>query len=324
MTTVKYASVPFVSKPVSRVVFGTAREEFAHGEDPFRLFEQMVDLGVTTFDTARDYAGSEQAIGAWLRAGGNCRDLVIVSKAGHPSTSGRQRVDPESIREDVCKSLTTLGVESIDILLLHRDDPSVEVGPIVETLNELHEAGKILAFGGSNWSHSRIQDANNYAAAHGLVPFSVSSPNFGLADQIDDPWGGGCVTISGSSNAAARSWYAETQMPVFAWSCLGRGFFSGRVRADDFDSSVRGLDAPAQKGYAHPENFERLRRAERMAKEKGCSVAQIAMAWLFAQPVNAYAIVSASSTSRMRQVIEALDVELTPEEARYLLEGSHC
>lgn len=75
----------------------------------------------------------------------------------------------------------------------------VDPGPMVEILNEYHKAGRIGAFGGSNWTHQRIAEANAYASKYGLVPFTVSSPNFGLCNQIDDPWGGGpwSVTISG-------------------------------------------------------------------------------------------------------------------------------
>ena len=62
---------------------------------------------------------------------------------------------------------------------------------MVEILNEYHKAGRIGAFGGSNWTHQRIAEANQYAGEHGLIPFTVSSPNFGLCDQIGDPWGGG-------------------------------------------------------------------------------------------------------------------------------------
>ena len=80
----------------------------------------------------------------------------------------------------------------IDIYLLHRDDPAVPASEIVEIFNAMHREGKIGAFGGSNWTHERIQEANAYAKDHGLIPFTVSSPNFGLADQIADPWGGGC------------------------------------------------------------------------------------------------------------------------------------
>lgn len=78
----------------------------------------------------------------------------------------------------------TLGENYIDIYLLHLDDPDVDVAVPVEVMNALHAEGKIGAFGGSNWTHQRIEEANEYAYRRGLIPFTVSSPNFGLADQV--------------------------------------------------------------------------------------------------------------------------------------------
>ena len=116
--------------------------------------------------------------------------------------------------------------------------------------------GKIGAFGGSNWTHERISEANAYAKRHGLIPFAVSSPNFGLAEQINDPWGGACVTISGKEAKDARKWYQETQMSVVAYSSLGRGLFSGKVKEISMETFAQVLDGPAQKGYLCEENLE--------------------------------------------------------------------
>ncbi len=87
--------------------------------------------------------------------------------------------------------------------MLHRDNPQVPVSIIVDTMNRLYDEGKIGAFGGSNWSYERIEQANEYAAKHNLIPFTVSSPNFGLAEQVDNPWVGQCVTLSGPKNKTA-------------------------------------------------------------------------------------------------------------------------
>src|SRR5690606_27782491 len=126
---------------------------------------------------------------------------------------------PYDITADLFDSLARMQTDYIDIYLLHRDDPDVPVGPIVEILNEHHQAGRIHAFGGSNWSHERIREANEYAAAHGLTPFVASSPNFSLAEQIQEPWAG-CLSIGGRKGAAARDWYRQNQIALFTWSSL--------------------------------------------------------------------------------------------------------
>ena len=136
--------------------------------------------------------------------------------------------------------LARLKTERIELYLLHRDDRRVPVGPIVNVLNEHLQAGKIGAFGGSNWSVERIQEANSYAAVNGLVPFVASSPNFSLAEQMRPPWPN-CVSISGENGRADRDWYASQGMPLITWSSLAGGFFSGRFQRNALDQFEDGL-----------------------------------------------------------------------------------
>ncbi len=313
-----YQSIPYVKTPVSRILFGTAMEPFSSGGDGNGLLDTMLELGINTFDCARGYGLAERSLGSWLAARQNRDRVVLLSKGGHPSIFGRKRINEAEMRKDLRKSLMNLQTDHIDIYLLHRDDPAVEVGEIVEIFNAMHAEGKIGAFGGSNWSDERVAAANEYAYAHNLIPFSVSSPNFGLADQVRDPWGGGCVTISGPANEKARAWYRENQMPVIAYSSLGRGFFSGRLKSWAPEQAEQLLDSAAIKGYACPDNFERLRRCEHLAKEKDITVPQIAMAWIFRQNINTFAIVSTSKPERMQENMAALEIELTAQELRWL------
>ncbi len=314
----KYMDIPYVRKPVSRILYGTAMAPFMMGQDGSELLDAMYGMGINTLDMAKGYIGAEKSVGNWLREKGMRDKVVLLSKCGHPSMFGRKRVNERAMRGDFAKSSEALGTDYIDIYILHRDDPDVPAGDIVEIFNAMHEEGKIGAFGGSNWTHQRIAEANEYAYKHNLIPFSVSSPNFGLAEQVNDPWGGGCVTISGPDHEDARQWYADTQMPVIAYSSLGRGFFSGKVKGDEPESASKVLDSVAMKGYACEDNFERLRRCEELAERRQCSVAQVAMAWIYGQPLNTFAVVSTSSPERMKQNIEALHLNLTEEECLYL------
>ena len=318
MADMQYAQIPCVDKKVSRILFGTASEPFLKGEDENALLDAVYAEGVNTFDTARVYGLSEQSLGSWMAARGLRNQVVILSKCAHPDASWRKRVSEKEIRADLEESCRLLRTDYIDIYLLHRDDPEVEAGEIVEILNDLHKEGRIGAFGGSNWTHQRIAEANEYADRHQLQPFTVSSPNFGLAVQGDDLWGGGCVTISGPENKDAREWYRQTQMPVIAYSSLGRGFFSGKIKGNEPEKASLYMDEISMKGYASPENFERLRRCEKMAAEKNCAISQLAMAWIYRQKLNTFAVVSTSSPVRMQENIDALSIELTDEEVKYL------
>ena len=319
MSEMKYTQIPYVDKPVSRILYGTAAEPYQSGGDGSRLLDAMLSLGVNTFDTARQYGYAENSLGNWITARNNREKIVILSKCGHhiPET-GEKRVNEKEMRKDLELSLSSLQTDYIDIYILHRDDPDIPVGEIVEIFNAMHAEGKIRAFGGSNWTDRRIQEANEYAYQHNLLPFTVSSPHFGLAEQITDPWGGGAVTITGAENEAARAWYRQTQIATVAYSSLGRGLFSGKLKSTDYENASRVMDCYAMKGFCSRENFERLRRCEILAAEKSVSVPQIAMSWIFRQNINIFAVVSTGSASRMQENIDALNLELTEKECLYL------
>ena len=110
-------------------------------------------------------------------------------------------------------------------LVLHRDDTSVPVGEIVDWLNELKDEGRIEVFGGSNWTHQRVAEANAYAEKNGKQGFSLNNPNLTLAENTKPLWDG-CLTI----DEEGRKWHEETQLPLFSWSSTARGYFA---RPDD-------------------------------------------------------------------------------------------
>lgn len=319
MAAMEYRTIPYVDKKVSRIFYGTAMDPFFGGEEGVELLDEIFALGVNAFDTARVYQMSEKVLGKWMSSRKNRDEVVLLSKCGHPDqVTWRKRINEKEIREDFAVSSDLLQTDYIDIYLMHRDDPEVPVGEIVEIFHALHEEGKIGAYGGSNWTTARIQEANEYATQHNLLPMTVSSPNYGLADQVRDLWGGGSVTISGPSNEKAREWYIKNQMPVIAYSSLAHGFFSGRLKSCDAGREDQIVDAFAVKGYSCPENFERLRRAEELAEKHGCTVSEIAMAFIYGQQVNTFAIVSTSSPERMQKNIDAMSLGLTKEELDYL------
>jgi aryl-alcohol dehydrogenase-like predicted oxidoreductase len=245
--------------------------------------------------------------------------VVIITKGAHHNAD-RKRVTPFDITADLHDSLARLKMNHIDLYILHRDDPDVPVGPIVEVLNEHCAAGRIGAFGGSNWSYERIAAANEYAAAHGLTPFAASSPQFSLAEMIEPPWDG-CVSIGGPSGAAARDYYARTQVALFTWSSLAGGFFSGRFRRDNLDQFTTGLDSLCVKSYCYEDNFKRLDRAEQLAQEKGLTLPEIALAYSRNQPLNLFSLVGCKTPEEFADNIKALDIPLTSAEVRWLESG---
>ena len=313
-----YMEIKGLSMPVPGIFFGTAIMSMLRGKNVNGLLDGIYAQGTYAFDCARGYGAAEKSLGMWIKARNNRDRIILLTKCGNISIGGKVHVDSQVIRQELEMSLKTLGTDYIDIYLLHRDDPNTPVGEFIECLNEAKRQGKIRVFGASNWTHERIAEANAYAQAHGLDGFTVSSPNFGLADQVNDPWGGECVTISGPANAEARAWYAAQQMPVIAYSSLGRGFFSGKFKSGDYQAARKVLDRAARKGYLCADNMERLRRAEILAEKKNCSVTQIAMAYIFNQQMPVFAIVSTTNPGRMRQNIRAAEMKLSPEEVDWL------
>src|SRR5262245_62032708 len=192
-----YGHIPNIDKPISRLVQGTVMVNTKELEKSFTLLDEVFALGCTTFDTAHGYGQGEceRTVGRWVNQRGLREQVVIIGKGAHHNQD-RQRVTPFDITSDLFDSLARFKFDHVDLYLLHRDDPSVPVEPIIDILNEHLAAGRFRAFGCSNWTTERIQAANNYAAAHGLVPFIASSPNFSLAEQYVPPWPN-CISISG-------------------------------------------------------------------------------------------------------------------------------
>jgi aryl-alcohol dehydrogenase-like predicted oxidoreductase len=314
----KTATLANIDKPVSRLVQGTVMINGSDETQEFRLLDEIYALGCTTFDTAHVYGSgaNERAVGRWVNSR-NLRDKVVIIGKGAHHNQDRRRVTPFDITADIFDSLARFQFDYIDLYILHRDDPSVPVEPIVDVLNEHYQAGRIRAFGGSNWTHERIQAANAYAAKHNLQPFAVSSPNFSLAEQVKEPWAG-CISISGKRGEAARRYYQETQLPLFTWSSLAGGFFSGRFSRDNLETFESYLDKLCVTSYCYEENFERLDRVKELAAQKNVSVPQIALAYVMHQPLNIFALVGCQSASEFAQNIAAMELGLTQEEISWL------
>ena len=316
----EYGNVKGIEKPISRIVEGSMVLKLNDQEAAFKQLDDVFELGCNAIDTGHVYGGgkNDRVIGAWMEARGN-RDKIIVLGKGAHHNGDRRRVTDFDIKADMFDTLARMKTDYIDIYVLHRDDPSVPVGPIVEALNEHVDAGRIHAFGGSNWSFERIREANEYAQAHGLIPFAVSSPNLSLAEQVEEPWDG-CLSLSGDQGADARAWYQETQMPLFTWSSLAQGFFSGRLTRENFDEmkKSRQLTESCIHAYCYETNFKRLDRAHELAKEKGATVPQIALAFNLSLPLNTFSLIGCATREEMATNIQALDLELTKEEVDWL------
>lgn len=313
----EYARIEGLKLPVSRLVFGTAFAPMNQGKPADEILDAVFAAGINTFDTAAVYGDSEAALGDWIRRRGLEEEVNVLTKGCHP-TSWRERVTPYDLMSDLSTSFAKLGRKRVELYLLHRDDPTQPVGPIVELLHSLKEQGRIGAYGGSNWTAARIREANEYAREKRLTSFTLSSPQYSLAVTVRDPWGWRCVTLTGEAMAEEREWYVSTQTPVFAYSSLASGFFSGRFRPDEPEKAREILGPFASKAFHDPINFRRLARAEELAGNLGMTANQVALAYTLASPMNVFPIFSTRRREALEENIEVLERKLTPEQIAFL------
>ena len=297
----KYRRFAPLDRDLSVLVLGTTVYRAAADDVPFELLDAWLELGGNVIDCGREYGESERVLGRWLHQTGCRDDVVLLTKGGHHDAE-RQRVVPEEITADLLESLAVLQTDAVDIYMLHRDDPSQPVEPILEVLNEHLRAGRIRCFGGSNWRPERLTEANEAARRLGVEAFSCSSPGLSLAQQREPPWLG-CVS---ADDRESRAWYARTGMPVFAWSSQAAGFFVGADNAD------------VRRVYGSDDNRERLRRAAELGRRSGRTANEVALAWVLQQPFPTYAIIGPRTVEELHASIAALEVELTEDERRWL------
>ena len=309
----KYSKILKIEKQASKIVYGCAIQDMLDGKNCNELLSSVTESGINFFDTARVYGKSEISLGKWL-VNQNTDNLVIQTKCCHFDEKGA-RVGRTYALEDIQTSLENLKIDKVDALLLHRDDKSVSVEEIIDFMNEIIFKGYATAIGVSNWTTERIIKANAYAKAHGLTPFTITSPYYGLAEQFNEVYLDG-EHLTGKEKQEEREKINEEKLSVVAYSALANGFFSGNYTASDMLNG--NIPQKAKKGYLHPDNIERLRRTEQLAKQKGVTVSQIALAWLLTDEMDTYAVVGCSRKETIESTIKSCEITLTQEERKYL------
>ncbi|KAF9126720.1 aldo/keto reductase [Paenibacillus cellulositrophicus] len=304
----EYISVKGLDKKVSRLMKGT--DYFFHNsyDKAAANMDAYLAIGGNSVDSAHIYCGgeSEEVLGRYMKERGNRDQIVILTKGAHHDQNG-PRVNKEAIRHDITTSLKRLQTDFIDLYALHRDDPNVPAGEVIEILNEYVKSGTVGAIGCSNWTWQRIKEANDYAAEKGLTGFTFSSPNLSLA-KPNEPFWKGCV----SADAETCAWHEAEQFPLFSWSSQARGFFTGR-----FTPEVRD-NADLVRVFYSDANWERLERAKQLGEERGVTAIQIALAYVLNQPFPTCALIGAQSAEELRSCDEGSRIQLSRAELDWL------
>lgn len=299
---------------ISKIILGGSSKQMIEGTYPDSFFDKMLGSGINTIDLARLYGNGkcEEHFGNYL-AKRNRDDFVVISKCCHPKLGIFKRVNRNAAFSDIKKSLEALKTDHVDILLLHRDDPSKSVKDIIKFMNEILAKGYARAIGVSNWSIERVEEANKYAKENNLIPFTVIENQFSLVKREKDSWHNGAKAFSESD----FQYIDENNLAPLSYSSLAEGYLSGKVPSSD-KSFVNSLSSFTKVAYHYEDNYQRLQRLEKLSKEKGCSVAQLALAYVLNYNQNISAIVSMSSSKRLNDNLKALDIKLSLEELTYL------
>jgi aryl-alcohol dehydrogenase-like predicted oxidoreductase len=264
-----------------------------------RTLEAAYDAGVTLFDTAESYGNgdNERLLGRFLA--GRRNDVRIATKFGIVREAGRyeRRIDnsPAYIRQAVEGSLSRLGTDTIDLYYVHRIDPGAALEDTIGTLAGLVDAGKVRAIGLCEVTPATLRRA---AAVH---PIAAVQSEYSLWTR--DPEDGLLAAC------------AELGTAFCAYSPLGRGFLTGKfdtatpLAPNDFRSFN-----PRFTGDNLRANLKIADTVRRLAADKGCTPAQLALAWLLAQGDHVIPIPGTKREAYLRENLGAVDVVLTPAE----------
>jgi aryl-alcohol dehydrogenase-like predicted oxidoreductase len=316
----RYKDWPELGRKVSVLALGTAHFGAKMPEEiAFEVMDAFRALGGNVLDTARVYGDfdlgiggiSEKTIGKWIASRKAKKDVIVSTKGAHPPWGyfHTPRLDRASILSDMDESLEALGLPGVDLYFLHRDEIGRQVGDILESLNILTESGKAKLLGASNWTPKRIEEANAYAAAHGLKGFSVNQPQWSLAFQHnaeDD-------TLV-QMNRATYDMHRRLKLACMPYSSQAQGFFTKL-----FELGEERLPEPLAKGFLSQDNLARYQAVLKVGKETGLSVGAVALGFLTGQTdFFTLPIVGVSRPSQVEALREAADAVLPPEAVRDL------
>lgn len=304
---------PGLGRDLARIGLGTVQFRVAERDAVFALLDAWSELGGDLVDLAARYGHgeAETVFGSWMVSRGVRDRVVLLTKGAHPDEAGQSRMTPDQIAQDLGASLDRLGTDVVDIYMLHRDDPAVPVGEIVDALHEHVVAGRARSVGVSNWTTARIEAALADAHARGRTAITSSSVYVGLAPWRVPPW---TACVDGLDQVSA-AWYARPEAPPnIAWSAQ-----SGGVFADDFDPAHAAPEIVA--AWDTEETDARRLRARALGRELGATAAQIALAYVLTGPGHPYALAGARDADGIRAAWAALDVAISPDQRSWLERG---
>ena len=281
-------------------------------EDASRPFvRRALEAGINFFDTADMYSlgVSEQILGRAIKDFAARDKVVIATKVFQPMSDdpNDRGLSRKHVLASIDKSLARLGMDYVDLYQIHRWDSET---PIEETLSALHDivrAGKARYIGASSMAAWQFSKALYLADLHGYTRFVSMQNHYNLVYREEE--------------REMLPLCRDQGIGVIPWSPLARGFLAGNRRAADRGDTTRAAtDTIAHKLYYQDSDFRIVERVSAVAARRGVPAAQIALAWVLAQPGITAPIVGASKTPQLEEALAALDIKLTADECKELEE----
>ncbi|QIX60614.1 aldo/keto reductase [Hymenobacter sp. BT18] len=290
-------------------VFGWTADEATS----FRILDTFVAGGGNAIDTADGYSvwvpghvggESETIIGKWLKQRGRRDDVVIATKVGWEVNPENKGLKKDYILRAVEGSLKRLQTDYIDLYQSHRDDPTTPVAETLEAYAQLVKEGKVRAIGASNFSAARLRESLEASAQHGFPRYESLQPLYNLYDRAE-------------FERDLLPLLQEQHIGVIPYYGLAAGFLTGKYRSEaDLQKSPRG-GGVGQK-YLNEKGLRILKALDEVADRLQATPAQVALAWIMAQPGLTAPIASATSPEQVTELLRATDLTLTAEDVRTL------
>jgi aryl-alcohol dehydrogenase (NADP+) len=290
----------------------TWREWILEEEDAKPFIKRALDAGINFFDTADVYSlgESERVTGNLFKSLGVKRENIILATKVNGQMSddvNDKGLSRKHIMDSIDKSLKRLQMDYVDLYQIHRWDYEVPIEETLEALNDVVRAGKARYIGASSMFAWQFAKALNTSEKHGWTKFVSMQNHYNLAYREEEremiPL---CV---------------DQGIGLIPWSPMARGFFAGNRKRGGGGETARANSDPFANGlYFRDEDFDVAERAAEVAKERGVTGSQMALAWILSKPYVHSPIIGATKMDHLDQAIAALDIKLSDEEIKRLEE----
>jgi aryl-alcohol dehydrogenase-like predicted oxidoreductase len=317
----QYVNLGSTGLKVSRLCLGCMtygskiwREWVLEEEASRPFFRRALEVGINFFDTADMYSDgvSEEILGRALKELGAARDkVVIATKVFNPMGDdvNQRGLARKHIRHSIDDSLRRLGTDYVDLYQIHRFDPTTPIEETLEALTDVVKAGKALYIGASSmfaWQFSAMLHASDRLR---LCRFATMQNHYNLVYREEERE---MIPLCRAEGVG-----------IIPWSPLARGFLAGNRRAasEGFGETARArTDTFGHKLYFQESDFAVVERVTELAKRRGVSNAQVALAWMLQQPGVTAPIIGASKMHHLDDAVQSLDQKLGDDELKSLTE----